>query len=174
MLEVTLPSDDLADVLAWEFESLYEHQFLPNGNRDARFSGVLPTGQQFILPTSPLGLDHIQKRQFFSYLCRKESLIGYVYASPMYIERVNGERGEQLQISASTSRRSVVRTLDTLASAQAFTVTGREIFSPYPENVFEPYVRLISTDTESSFANILEYDAMWSSLRDAAFWRDRA
>jgi hypothetical protein len=73
-------SSDLAAILVDEFAGWFRN-LAANGVIPRVFSGVTKDGKQAIVILNDLPLDHVQRRDFLTWLCRTEQFVAYAYGT---------------------------------------------------------------------------------------------
>jgi hypothetical protein len=158
----------VAEFVAWH-RNLGEKGVIPRA-----FTGVTATGRQAILVLTGLPLDHIQRRQFLIWLCRKEEFIGYAYSTEVGTYGQDGAIIEALDIYASSARLDVSKTLLIRRGGDekiSFLDQHDAALPPkYDNGLFfglERSIEAIPSQNEELFANL------WQELKQKAMWRQR-
>lgn len=164
---------DMAQLLVHEFadwhRNLGEKGIIPRA-----FTGVTATGKQAVVVLTGLPFDHIQRRQFLVWLCRKEEFVAYAYSTQVGIAGEAGTITEALDIYASSDRMDVSKTMLIKRSGDgkiSFVDQHDAVLPPKFDN--GPFFGLqrstadISGQTQELFANF------WQELKGKAMWRQR-
>lgn len=166
-------SNDLATLLAEEFavwfRNLSVHGFLPRA-----FTGVTQGGQQAIVILTGLPLDRIQRREFLIWLCRAEQFVAYAYGTHVGIITSPSTASEGIQITASSDRYDVSKTLGIDRTIEGKYVLFDHHYATLParpENgIFLGLQRLtrdISSDDQVLFRKL------WDDEKSKVPWRQR-
>jgi hypothetical protein len=170
-------SNDLAVALSSEFEAWFRDNCAKGALRRS-FTGVTKDGVQAVVILTGSPFDHVERRDFIIWLCRKEKFIAYAYGTP--VGRLSDDTStvtEGLDIFASSDRYSVEVDfdIDKLADDtfqlselhRSVMPVGREsgmgeIFCGLQRSTNE-----ISSDKEELFQRV------WKDLKPKSMWRQR-
>jgi hypothetical protein len=172
--DVDETADDLAEILALEFETWFRN-LGPRGLLPRAFTGVTEDGRQAIVVLSDFSFEHVQQRDFMIWLCRTEQFVAYAYGTHVGIlNEEDSTVSEAIDIHASSDTYDVSKTLGiNFLSDGTFELFDRHhvIMPARPESgIFlglQRSTRSIPHESEEQFCKA------WADARAHAWWRHR-
>lgn len=164
---------ELAQLLVHEFADWHK-RLGENGVIPRAFTGVTATGQQAVVVLTGLPFDHIQRRQFLIWLCRREAFVGYAYSTQVGIAGETGTIDEALDIYASSARMDVSKTMLIRRSSDSkisFVDQHDAVLPPKSDN--GPFLGLQRSTAEIPNQGQELFTKLWQELRQKAMWRQR-
>lgn len=166
-----------ADLLAMELEEWFRNLMINHVVAPRAFTGITKHSQQFVAILNDIPWtrrEHIQRRVFTHWLCRKEDVVAYAFASMMGLE--DGSR--EVLIVADDGINIVNASLPIVALANGKTSYGvTTVHRCKTGDHWQPYAGLMNPDsisgTDSESGDEVFFDSVWGEMRPKAFWRER-
>lgn len=170
-------ASDTAELLAMEFEEWLRILITSHGVAPRAFTGITRKGQQVIVILNDIPWTrpaHVQRRAFIHWLCQKENIAAYAFASMM--GREDGSR--EVHIVADDGIDIVDAVLPIVELADGNTSYGVTTVHRWKSGEhWYPYAGLMSPDsiseTDSEFGDEAFFARVWGEMRPKAFWRAR-
>jgi hypothetical protein len=171
--DTAMAESDLALVLIGEFSAWFE-ALTAKGVLPRAFTGVTRDGKQAVIILTGLPLDHVQRRAFLIWLCRKEGFVAYAYGTQVGIADDTSSFTEGLDIYASSDDYDASRTLGIERQTDGRIRLPERHHAVLPANPDNGLFFGLQRSNLSIPAKDEEiFQNLWQDLKSKAMWRQR-
>jgi hypothetical protein len=161
---------DATDQLLEEFRGWYLNM-ADAGNMPRAFTGIGADGRQFVVVLDGLGFDHVQYRQFLTWICLHESIESYVYARPVQALDESDPKNPKLQLELALCASSASKDAALTMTADRLESGAIRYGKPVRHSHYDgPYAGLQRQAPELAPDQGRGFDELWQELRKKAFW----
>lgn len=128
------------------------------------FVAITDDGRQFTVLLNGLPLDHVRRRDFLIWLCRKLNTDAYSYTTHAMTE----ENKEQLLIYTSSYTRNISLILDVIRTSDEIIGYSRAFYKGEAARVDDQdqFIFFGLNRSCSTLTNVSEFEKIWSAIED--------